>query len=79
MSQLPLCSSKQIIDALIKDGFQLRSKSKRGSHQVLQKKLPSGRTIVVPVVIGKKEVPRGTLSSILRLAQIDRDHFLSLL
>jgi predicted RNA binding protein YcfA (HicA-like mRNA interferase family) len=78
MSILPLCSSDEIISALVKDGFQPRGKSKRGSHQVFIK-YSSGKKFIVPVPVGKKEIPRGTLSSILRLAGISRDRFLSLL
>ena len=44
-----LPSSKKLITALIKDGFQPRGKSKRGSHQVFRKELPDGaRNVVVP-------------------------------
>ncbi|MFC1908713.1 type II toxin-antitoxin system HicA family toxin [Chloroflexota bacterium] len=79
MSGLPLCSSNEIISALKKDGFQLRGKSKRGSHQVFIKYLLVGSKFVVPVPIGKKEIPRGTLSSILRLAGLSRERFIELL
>jgi predicted RNA binding protein YcfA (HicA-like mRNA interferase family) len=77
MSALPLCSSHEIIAALVKDGFQPRGKSKRGSHQVFIKYL-AGKKFIVPVPIGKKEIPRGTLSSIIRLAGLTRERFLSL-
>ena len=79
MSQLPLCSSEQIIYALKRDGFQPRGKSRRGGHQVFIKPLPHRRTKVVPVPLGKKEIPRGTLSAILRLAGLTRERFRELL
>jgi len=79
MMRLPLCSSDEIISALRKDGFRPKRKSKRGSHQVFTKRLSTGHTRVVPVPLGKKEVPRGTLTSILRLAGIPRERFMELL
>ena len=79
MSVLPLCSSNEIISALKKDGFQPRGKSKRGSHQVFIKYLLVERKLIVPVPLGKKEIPRGTLSSILRLAGLSRERFIDLL
>ena len=79
MSGLPLCSSNEIIAVLKKDGFQPRGKSKRGSHQVFIKHLLVGRKFIVPIPLGKKEIPRGTLSSILRLAGLTRERFLELL
>lgn len=79
MNGLPLCSSNKIISALKKDGFRPRGKSKRGSHQVFIKELPNGRKRIIPVLLGKKEIPRGTLSSILRLAGLSREEFMELL
>jgi len=79
MSGLPLCSSNEIVSALKKDGFQPRGKSKRGSHQVFVKYLLVGRKFIVPVLLGKKEIPRGTLSSIIRLAGLSRERFIDLL
>ncbi|MBN1862553.1 MAG: type II toxin-antitoxin system HicA family toxin [Dehalococcoidales bacterium] len=76
---MPPCSSDQIINALIRDGFQPRGKSKRGSHQVFIKELAEGGKRIVPVPIGKREVPRGTLVSILRLAEITQERFVALL
>lgn len=62
-----LLSSDKLVAALIKDGFHPRGKSRRGSHQVFRKELPEGaKNVVVP--LGKKEIPRGTLRSILRQA-----------
>jgi len=78
MEKLPLCSSSEIIKVLETDGFQL-GKSKSGSHQSLHKRLPSGRTITTVVILGKREVPRGTLQHILTLAGMPRERFLELL
>jgi len=79
MRALPLCSSNEIISALSKDGFQPRGKSKRGSHQVFIKYLLAEQKFIVPVPLGKKEIPRGTLSSIIRLAGLSRERFMELL
>ena len=63
---MTLPSSDEVISALIRDGFHPRGKS-GGSHQVFRKELPKEtRTVVVP--LGKKEIPRGTLRSIIRQA-----------
>ena len=73
-----LPSSKKLITALIKDGFQPRGKSRRGSHQVFRKELPDGaRNVVVP--LGKKEIPRGTLRSIIRQAALTEEQLANLL
>ena len=59
--------SDKVIKALLDDGFHARGKSGGGSHQVFRKETPTGaRTVVVPLT--KKEIPKGTLSSILRQA-----------
>jgi predicted RNA binding protein YcfA (HicA-like mRNA interferase family) len=64
---MALPSSNEVVKALAKDGFQPRGKSRRGSHQVFRKESPDGaRNVVVP--LGKKEIPRGTLRSMIRQA-----------
>jgi len=64
---MALPSSDEVVNALIRDGFRPRGKSSRGSHQVFRKELPEDtRNVVVP--LGKKEIPRGTLRSIMRQA-----------
>lgn len=64
---MSLLESDKVVSALLADGFHPRGKSRGGSHQVFRKELPGGaRTVVVP--LGKKEIPKGTLSSILRQA-----------
>ena len=73
-----LISSDKLIAALLKDGFHPRGKSKRGSHQVFRKELTDGaRNVVVP--LGKKEIPRGTVSSILRQAGLTERQLVDLL
>lgn len=75
---MALPSSQEAITALTKDGFRPKRKSKRGSHQVFAKKLLSEtRNVVVP--LGKKEIPRGTLRSMVRQAGPEARHLTDLL
>jgi len=59
-----LYSSKEIQSALIKLGFNFISQ--KGSHGKL--KNTDGQVVILPM--NKKEIPQGTLSSILRQAGI---------
>ena len=63
-----LLSSKEIIRVLEQNGFIFVSQ--KGSHKKFKKKK---RIVIVPHP--KKEIPRGTLASILRQAGIDKDDF----
>ena len=75
---MKLLSSDKLVAALIKDGFHPRGKSRRGSHQVFRKELPDGaRNVVVP--LGKKEIPQGTLRSIMRQAGLTEKQLADLL
>ncbi len=75
MNKLPLYSSDEIINALIRCGFEIARKSK-GSHQALKRPRSEGGTDVTTVPIGKREIPRGTFKNILRLAGVEIDEFL---
>lgn len=76
MSKLPALSGDQVIKALQKAGFTISRQ--RGSHvQMRREEPPPART--VPVPRGKKSLPRGTLSAILRQAGLTREEFLDLL
>ena len=55
-----LLGSAQIVSILITNGFVFVSQ--RGSH--LKYRDPSGRVVIVPG--GRREIPRGTLASIIR-------------
>ena len=78
MSKLPLVSSREVIRVLEHAGFKRGAKSP-GSHQVFAKSLADGTTLITVVVLGKKEIPRGTLKSILERAGLSDDEFLRLL
>jgi predicted RNA binding protein YcfA (HicA-like mRNA interferase family) len=67
MTKLP--SSQEIIQVLIRNGFVFVSQ--RGSHQKYRK---DNRTVIVPAP--RKEIPIGTLRSIIRQAGLSREDFL---
>jgi predicted RNA binding protein YcfA (HicA-like mRNA interferase family) len=68
-----LISSRDLIRALARVGFvHVRTK---GSHHMLVRQAPP-RTLVVPE---RREIPRGTLRSILAQAELSDDEFLRLI
>lgn len=75
MSKRRLFSSDEIINALLRCGFELARKSKTG-HQTLKRLRPDGRHDVTVVPMGKKEIPKSTFDSILELANVEYDEFL---
>ena len=75
MSKLPPLTSVEIVNALLRGGFEIARKSKE-SHQTLKRARKLGGTDVTVVPIGKKEIPRGTLQSILKLANVEVEEFL---
>ena len=71
MSKLRVLSGRQVCAILVEHDFaQIRQ---RGSHIVMQKRLPS-TTITVPVP-NHRELDRGTLAGIIRQSQLDRFYF----
>ena len=62
-----LYSSKEVIAALRRAGFDFVSQ--RGSHAKYRRTGDPTLTVIVPA--GRKQIPRGTLRSILRQAQLD--------
>jgi len=75
-SKLP--STREFEAALLKDGFQPK-KCSSGSHLPYIKKIPGQLTRVVIVPLNRKEILRGTLSSMLRQAGWTKDYFQSIL
>jgi predicted RNA binding protein YcfA (HicA-like mRNA interferase family) len=71
--KIPLCSSDKIVKALKRAGFQPARHSK-GSHQAFVKETAERKYITI-VILGKKEVPRGTLKSILDQAGLSVEEF----
>jgi predicted RNA binding protein YcfA (HicA-like mRNA interferase family) len=78
MSKLPILSSDKIVQALRQRGFQFAPKRGKGSHIALTAITSDGRRRLV-IVPKRKDVPVGTLLSILEQAGLTRDDFLSLL
>jgi predicted RNA binding protein YcfA (HicA-like mRNA interferase family) len=64
-----LYSSADIEKTLKREGFSFVSQ--RGSHVKFRKTGNPVRTVIVPA--GRKEIPRGTLRSILRQSGLDED------
>ncbi len=77
--RLPLVSSERLMAALIRLGFTADPKPSGGSHLSLYRERPDGTKDVTTVVLGKKELPRGTLRAILRLAKVSDDQFIAAL
>ncbi|MBC8484602.1 MAG: type II toxin-antitoxin system HicA family toxin [Bacteroidetes bacterium] len=73
MSKLPRISGNMCIDALKKAGFYF--KRQKGSHIVLRRNKPFTQ-VVIP---NQKELDRGILRSIIRIANLSIDEFVKLL
>ncbi len=73
MSRLPRISGRDCVKALGKVGFYL--KRQHGSHMILRRNNPFAQ-VVVP---NHKELDRGTLSAIIRQAELGVDEFVRLL
>jgi predicted RNA binding protein YcfA (HicA-like mRNA interferase family) len=74
-AKLPAVSGKQVIAALEKEGWYV--KRVRGSHHVLRH--PTIPDAIPVPVHGSRPLKRGTLASIMRAAEINRDRFVKLL
>jgi predicted RNA binding protein YcfA (HicA-like mRNA interferase family) len=75
MSSRRLFSSDEIIAALIRCGFEPTGRSSK-NHQTLKRPRSDGTHDVTVVPMGKKEIPKGTLQSILHLANVEYEEFL---
>ena len=73
-SKYPILSSKEIVKALQKAGFE--KVSQKGSHSKYKKEGSPSRIVIVPM---HKEIAKGTLKSILEQANIELEDFLKLL
>ena len=65
-------SSREVVSVLVEDGFAFISQ--RGSHAKYRKMTP-GKMLTVIVPMSKKEIPAGTLRSIMRQSQLPRERF----
>jgi predicted RNA binding protein YcfA (HicA-like mRNA interferase family) len=75
VTRLPRASGKEVISALQRGGFEITHI--RGSHHYLRK--PDTGPIVPVPVHGSRDLPLGTLRSILRLAGLTPEQFDELL
>jgi len=75
VSKLPAVSSKDLIRALEKQGFQVMRQ--KGSHIVIQRRTPA--EVITTVVPNHSEIAKGTLKSILRKTKITPDQLIKLL
>ncbi len=69
---LPVVSGGEAVVALAKAGFA--EVGQRGSHAMLRDQ--NGRTVIMPL---RRELARGTLSSVLRRAGLTPSEFIDLL
>ena len=76
MPKLPQISGKELVKALVKDGWYLVSQ--KGSHVKMRKdRIPLGHTTVI--VPQHKVIKKGTLSGILKDSGMDLEKMKSLL
>ena len=75
---LPLVSSERLVAALHRLGF-FDGPAKGSSHVSMWRPRAGGGKDVTSVVIGKKEVSRGTLKGILELGHVTQTEFVDAL
>lgn len=77
--KLPVVSSDDVIRALKKAGFVYAPKRGKGSHVALYKVDEKTGSKLLVIVPRKKEIPKGTLLSILKQANLTKEEFIELL
>ena len=75
---VPLASSNEILRALLRLGCT-EGKRQATSHRAVRRQMPDGRILSRQLVMGKRELPRGTLKSILSGLEIPLEDFLRVL
>jgi len=75
MAKLPIVKPKQVIRALQRAGFYIHRQV--GSHARLIHPIDPARRVTVP--IHNEDIPKGTLSSIIKQAGLTVDEFIRLL
>jgi predicted RNA binding protein YcfA (HicA-like mRNA interferase family) len=68
-----LLSSKEIVAILLEHGFIFISQ--RGSHAKFRSRI-LGKVVTVIVPMGQKEMPSGTLRSIIHQSELPKERFL---
>lgn len=74
MSGLPVISGKELINLLIKVGYEIDHQT--GSHIILRNKQAPFRRITIP---NHKEIAKGTLRAIIRECGLTLEEFIALL
>jgi len=78
VTRLPSLSSRQLIAALRRAGFEDAPRRGKGSHHALVRTDADGRVRLV-IVPERRDLPRGTLRGILELAGMTSDELSRLL
>ncbi|MBC7793534.1 MAG: type II toxin-antitoxin system HicA family toxin [Clostridia bacterium] len=73
--KLPVVSGKRVLAALLRAGF--RETHARGSHHYLRR-VESTQLVCVPIH-GNKDLPSGTLRSILKQAELTAEQLIEIL
>jgi predicted RNA binding protein YcfA (HicA-like mRNA interferase family) len=76
--RLPSLSSRQLIAALRRAGFEDAPRRGRGSHRALMRRDPDGPTRLV-IIPERRDLPRGTLHAILQQAGLTQEQLADLL
>ncbi|RLI77971.1 hypothetical protein DRP05_08610 [Archaeoglobales archaeon] len=76
--KLPSVSYSDVIKALSRAGFTYAPKRGKGSHIAMYKIDENGKRRLV-IIPRKKNIPKGTLLSILKQAGLSKEEFLELL
>ena len=77
MAKLPILTGREIIKALQRAGFTIRNQTGSHVHLLGIDKEGNKHLVTVPDH-GNKEIPIGTLLSIIRQSGLSRDEFLKL-
>jgi len=72
LGKLRILSGQEVCEILASHGFE--KIRQRGSHIIMQKRLPSTTTITIPVP-NHKEISTGTLKSIIRQSKLQSSEF----
>ena len=78
MTRLPVLTGREIIKSLMSSGFQIRNQVGSHVHLIGIDKDGNKRLVTVPDH-GNKEIPTGTLLSIIRQSGLSRDEFVKLI
>jgi len=64
------------MSALLRLGFVPDRNPSGGSHLSMYRERPDGAKDMTVIILGKREIPRGTLRSMLKLGNVSESEFL---